>query len=587
MDLLGTTGEHGDEVDVSALLQQEARRLLPTAIALLFVGSAITAVTSWVSADYKAFSAAAACAALLPLLYLAARRGHHRLAGAATVVTLLGAALYVVLLGRGIYDLGMMIFPVILLVSALLLDRGLAVAISALCVTSVVGVGTAQVLGALRGPRFGRPGVEDVVDVAILLLAAAAIVRLLTAALERGLQRAMRVERTYQARLREGEKLRALGQLAGGIAHDFNNQLNAILGSAALLERHIEGRPQARQHLDLLVGCAQRSADLTRQLLAFARKGNQHHVPVNCERLVDEVIELLSHSLDKRIRIQVSRPGAAAVVHGDPSLLQSGVLNLGLNAGDAMPEGGVLTFELGHEHVGGPGQRSARLPAGRYVVLRVRDTGAGMSAATRARLFEPFFTTKPDGVGMGLAALFGTVQAHGGTITVESEPGRGTTFEILLPAVDVAQVEGALAVPVDAGADISLQGTRVLLADDEAVVLLATKRLLEHLGCKVTACRNGREAVEAVRTAAQDFDVLLMDHGMPGLSGAEALREIRALGSRLPVLIASGYAVDAHPGGFDDAQGFLPKPFMARDLTAALAAVLRKPEARLRSADPA
>lgn len=261
-----------------------------------------------------------------------------------------------------------------------------------------------------------------------------AIVRDITERKQAGEERAM-----LELTLRQREKMDAVGQLAGGIAHDFNNQLGGIMGAADLLGLEVTGT-KARMHLNQILQATGRAADLTQQLLSFARKGKILNVVVDMHALIREVMALLGRSMDKQIVVRGFLQAPQCQVRGDASQIQSALLNLALNARDAMPAGGELTFTTAlDERTADPAQPESR--AGWHLKVSVRDTGTGMSDAIKKRLFEPFFTTKEvgKGTGLGLAAVYGTIKSHHGSITVESAPEAGSTFHLFLPLIDATQ----------------------------------------------------------------------------------------------------------------------------------------------------
>jgi PAS domain S-box-containing protein len=368
--------------------------------------------------------------------------------------------------------------------------------------------------------------------------------------------------RLLEERLRQAEKLEAIGQLAGGVAHDFNNQLTAIIGYADLLLGKLENERQRHYATHILNG-ARRSADLTRQLLAFARKGQFQGAPVDVHALIAQVAEILAHSIDKRIRIESVRRANRPFVFGDAGLLQNALLNLALNARDAMPDGGRLGIETDSVLIG-PGLRASHPPElgnGAYVLVTVSDTGCGMSEAIRARLFEPFFTTKEPGkgTGLGLAAVFGTVQRHGGAITVTSTVGQGSAFRLYLPTLAGAEAKedaGASAEDLPAAA-------RVLVVDDERVVRELVTDVLTSAGFTVETAENGRLGVDLYRRHWQEIDLVILDLVMPEMDGAEAFVWMRRVSPNARVLVASGYSSDGDAQSLlaRGAVGFLQKPF--------------------------
>jgi PAS domain S-box-containing protein len=400
-----------------------------------------------------------------------------------------------------------------------------------------------------------------------------------------GVGRDVTERREMEERLRQSEKLEAIGRVTGGVAHDFNNQLTAILSSSELLEQALARSPEQAVATNIR-DAALRSARLVGQLLAFARKEPSRLVAVDLHRTVDEVVALLSRSIDKRIALQ-ARPGAtAAVVRGDPDRLHAALLNLALNARDAMPEGGTIAFET--RRVDLDQAACAALPfaltPGPHVELCVRDTGVGLSDSARAHLFEPFFTTKGmgKGSGLGLAEVYGTIQAHRGAVTVESAPGHGTSVALLLPATE-EQPHEAIAPPPPPEPDrtrkVACAGKkparplRVLLADDERNVRLSLGLLLRTSGHEVIECQGGAEAVARHREAGRGIDVVILDMMMPDMSGRDVFARLRATDAGLPVIVSSGFsdgteldALRGEPGVY-----YLAKPYTAEQLERALA----------------
>jgi two-component system cell cycle sensor histidine kinase/response regulator CckA len=377
--------------------------------------------------------------------------------------------------------------------------------------------------------------------------------------------------KALEERLRQGEKLQVVGQLAGGIAHDFNNQLAGILGYADLLTRHTAD-PVLRRYGERIATAAQRSADLTRKLLAFARKGNVRKVAVDLHGVVQETTALLERSLGQPIAIRQQLAAPQALVEGDPASLQSALLNLAVNARDAMPQGGTLTFATRVRDLAAG--EVPELAAGAWLELSVTDTGCGMDAQVRARIFEPFFTTKGPGkgTGMGLPAVFGTVMSHGGRLLVESAPGQGSTFRILLPPLG----EVPLAEETTPSGSPVLPHLRILVAEDEPVVSDLLTDLLRGDGHEVVTTLDGSQALDAFRQRDRRFDLVILDLCMPGLDGRRCLRELRALDPGVRVLVASGHTADAIAQELlaEGASGFLPKPFRRDLLRQALATAL-------------
>ncbi|NLI77261.1 MAG: PAS domain S-box protein [Candidatus Riflebacteria bacterium] len=405
-----------------------------------------------------------------------------------------------------------------------------------------------------------------------------------------------------EERLRQAEKMQAIGQLAGGVAHDFNNQLAGILGNAELFLKRLTD-PALRAMAENIRKASLRAAELTSQLLAFARKGKFANTMVDVHALIGEVAGILQHSIDRRITVRQRLEADPPLTTGDPTQLQSALLNLALNARDAMPEGGELTFATSHVVV------AARTPTldvspGPYLDIRVTDTGIGMTPEVRQHLFEPFFTTKEPGkgTGLGLAAIYGTVQHHRGAITCDTEVGRGTTFRILLPAAAAAPAPArpsppkipatffsasppatprAAPTPSAPGGNGALPDRkRVLLADDEEVVREAAATMLESLGFEVATCLDGDEAVGFYREHWQRIDLVILDINMPRMNGREAFLAMRAINPGIRAVLASGFSLDgvASQAREEGVRGFLPKPFQLEDLARMVGEVLANPE---------
>jgi len=384
-------------------------------------------------------------------------------------------------------------------------------------------------------------------------------------------------------RLAHGQKMEAVGQLAGGIAHDFNNQLAGIMGYADLLRMELESQPRLLELAENVLQGARRSADLTAQLLAFARRGKYQEVDLDMHRLIFEVVSMLGHTIDKRIRIERGLAAQPFFIRGDPTQIQNTLLNLALNARDAMPDGGELRFETRNVSLssddweGGPFE----IESGPFLQVSVSDTGIGISPEVQERMFEPFFTTKPEGkgTGMGLAAVYGTIRHHRGALRVVSQQGRGSRFDLFFPS---------LADVVDCSSDHPNGGQRskprrhVLLVDDDAVVRTATRRILERSGHVVTSCENGREAVEAFRAGWSSIDVVLLDMIMPEMDGYSTFEALREVDSNVVVLLFSGFSADDRVQALLDrgAAGFLPKPFSVRELLRRLEAALASRDSR-------
>ena len=384
--------------------------------------------------------------------------------------------------------------------------------------------------------------------------------------------------RELELRLRHAEKMEAVGRLAGGVAHDFNNQLGVIIGYAGLLRRTVHDNPKALSFVEELFAVARVATKLTSQLLAFSRRGKFLVEPVDLHALIGTVIPMIPLGLDKRIVIDTQLHAERAWVLGDPSQLQSIVLNLALNARDAMPSGGTLTFVTRNVHLdaAAAAQISGELQAGTYVALSVRDTGTGMDTQTQARIFEPFFTTKEvgAGTGLGLAAAYGAIKNHKGAIAVESVPHKGSVFTIHLP---VSRSGSAHKPATDEPESLRLHG-HVMLVEDEPALRAVTQQMLTALGCEVTAFEDAASALAFFREHHASVDLVILDMVLPGLTGTEAFAAMRELDRSVQVLIVSGYSLDGQAQRLIDsgARGFLQKPFDMAGLAGKVGAVLRR-----------
>jgi PAS domain S-box-containing protein len=372
-----------------------------------------------------------------------------------------------------------------------------------------------------------------------------------------------------ERKLLETQKLESLGVLAGGVAHDFNNLLAVILGNASLALLKLPADSDVRGALEAIKTAAQHGADLPRQMLTYAGKGPAATQPIDLNMLVAEISDLLKASVGKNITLEYNLAPNLPLVDADPGQLRQVVLNLIINATEAIGEHeGRVTLTIDTVHASRTTFANAyfgeTLTPGAYVRLTVSDTGRGMDAATQARIFEPFFTTKFIGRGLGLAVLLGIVRSHRGALTVHSTPGQGTTFTILLPAVAV------LALPVDVAEAPRLErgsGT-VLVIDDEAGVRSIAAELLEAFGFTSLAAADGQAGVAMFNRHADAITAVLLDLTLPGLSSAEICAALRARRPEVPIVLMSGYPeqqVAERLGGVVPA-GFLPKPFTATQL---------------------
>ncbi|MCC6385953.1 MAG: response regulator [Dehalococcoidia bacterium] len=357
----------------------------------------------------------------------------------------------------------------------------------------------------------------------------------------------------------QAQKMEALGTLAGGVAHDFNNLLAAILGFAGLLKLSDGLDEESREQVYNIEQAARRGADIAGRLLAFSRGGLARFVRLDLRDVVSETVRLAAPTFGNGVEAELILPEAPVYVEGDFAQLQQAVLNVVLNARDAVHDGGVVTIRLAAED--------------ERVRLLISDTGSGVPESVQARIFEPFFTTKAPGIGtgLGLAITFGIVRGHGGDVQLQSPPGRGATFIISLPnAQDVPDAPSG----ADAG-----DGNLVLVVDDDDLTRKSVSATLARLGYNVVEVGSGSVAVELVRARPGRFAAVLLDLVMPGMNGREVFHELSALRSDLPVVLCTGYAADQH---IDDVMkrsiaGLLQKPFTPENLSGMLSRVGAEP----------
>jgi CheY-like chemotaxis protein len=358
--------------------------------------------------------------------------------------------------------------------------------------------------------------------------------------------------------------MEAIGQLAGGIAHDFNNLLTGILGYAQWLERGLSGDPERKQEVAEIQRAAERAAALTRQLLAFSRHQMSRPAPVNLSRLVNDLVPMLRRVIGEQITVVQDTPLEIGAVLADHNQLEQVVLNLAVNARDAMHRGGRLTIRTAMVHVDAV-FAAAELTPGRHVLLEVADTGTGIDRATLGRIFEPFFTTKQyGGTGLGLATVYGIVEQMAGAIRIETEVGQGTTFRLYFP--ETHEREADKTEPVSG--DLLLGHETILIVEDDDVVLTFLRRALDRQGYRVLVAEHPTAALALAKAYPDRIDLVITDVVLPSMTGVEFVREFASIQSAVPTLYISGYAdaVLAREGTRPKASQFLQKPFSAADL---------------------
>lgn len=372
-----------------------------------------------------------------------------------------------------------------------------------------------------------------------------------------------------QEQLRAAQKLESIGMLAGGIAHDFNNMLTAITGYSDLILRQLDNEDPLRRKVEEIRKAGDRAAELTYQLLAFSRKQVLQPKTVNINETVVEVLKLLKRLIGEDIVIKTFLNENVGTITIDPGQLAQVIINLSINARDAMPEGGKLVIETNNVYLDENYARrhGSFVAAGHYVMMAISDNGTGIDEKTRLRIFEPFFTTKDvgKGTGMGLATVYGIVKQSGGNIWLYSEVGKGSTFKIYLPRVN--QAAGTQNESAD-NEKLPLGTEKILLVEDEEMVRSVTKQILEMCGYDVIEASNGVEAIKICEEAGCDVDLLITDVVMPVMGGRELVKHLTETHPLLRILYISGYADDAviHHGILDKGAMFLQKPFTPESL---------------------
>jgi two-component system, cell cycle sensor histidine kinase and response regulator CckA len=381
-----------------------------------------------------------------------------------------------------------------------------------------------------------------------------------------------------EEQLRQSQKMEAIGKLAGGIAHDFNNILTAIIVSVNEVLRCTPETSPLRSWLTTAETSAKRAAELTSQLLGFSRRTNLRMKSTILRKTLDEALIILKVSLDPRIHIQVSSPVDLWPVMADATQMTSVLVNLCINSRDSMPRGGCLKISLTNEHISDEyARRYVFARPGEFICLQVEDTGSGIPADVKERIFEPFFTTKPTGkgTGLGLAMVYGTVKAHGGWIVCDSEVGRGTRFDILLPRTEHPPEEEQVLPEPEKEIEMPTPNGTVLLVDDEPAIRMLAKRVLEMQGHRILLAEDGIDALEQFEELHNEIDLVILDLTMPRLSGQDTYKRMREIDPNVQVLFSSGYSADAIE---DLAQGvgFITKPYRPDELTRAVREALAK-----------
>ena len=378
--------------------------------------------------------------------------------------------------------------------------------------------------------------------------------------------------RNLEAQLRQSQRMESIGQLAAGVAHDFNNILTIIKGHTDLLLTKGSGVTELGEPLKKISSAADRAADLTRQLLTFSRRQVMQQQPLDLNEVLRKVISLLERTLGEDIALILECGEKLPSIYADAGMVEQIVMNLAINARDAMPRGGRLLIRTSLVDVDAPYvQRNPEASVGRFVCLSVADTGVGMDGKVLARIFDPFFTTKEigKGTGLGLATVYGITRLHRGWIEVSSQPGLGSEFRVFLPATELPAGTVESVSEASQGEEIRGGNETILMVEDEAELRLLGRQILEYYGYRVLEATTGAEALKLWPEHAQEIDLLLTDMRMPeGITGWELAEKLRTEKPRLKVICTSGYSEELNEGNLSMSEGirFLQKPFRPRTL---------------------
>ncbi len=369
--------------------------------------------------------------------------------------------------------------------------------------------------------------------------------------------------KTLEEQLTHAQKMEAVGRLAGGVAHDFNNMLTVIAGYNRMILDELSPVDPLRGYAEEILKAADRAGALTNQLLAFSRRQIMQPRVISVNAVIEQTEKMLRRLIGEDIQLSIGLKADTGNIKADPNHIAQAVVNLAVNARDAMPTGGRLTIETGNSHIDETYVRTHMgVKPGEFVMIAVSDTGIGMDSATRQRIFEPFFTTKErgKGTGLGLATVYGMVKQSGGDIWVYSEPGTGTTFKLYFPRVQEPPADVLAGGPEKTK---TTEGETILLVEDEKAVRDLTSRILQKLGYKVLPAASGEEAIRLGHAHAGRIALLLTDVVMPNMSGRQVADALSQIQPGIKVLFLSGYTENTvvHHGVLDSAVDFLPKPF--------------------------
>ncbi|MGE4067270.1 MAG: MASE1 domain-containing protein [Vicinamibacterales bacterium] len=427
------------------------------------------------------------------------------------------------------------------------------------------------------GPFAGLPQAFST-PLVFTFLTLATLSGLLLSALVSTLEESVERRLALEEQLRHSQKMEAVGRLAGGIAHDFNNLLTAIIGYNEIVLAQLPPGDEIRADAEEIGRAAMRAADLTRQMLAFSRRQVLQPKVIDLNTALAKVEPMLRRVIGEDIVMTIAPRATRGLVRVDPGQIEQVIMNLVVNARDAMPQGGRLTVETGDATVERDSPGLGEVPAGAYVMLAVTDTGTGMSAEVKARIFEPYFTTKDvgKGTGLGLSTAYGIIRQSDGHVHVYSEPGLGTTFRVYLPRAEAEAVAAA----EETGQGIPGGTEHILLVEDDTSVRRLSKEILVRLGYSVTEAASGRAGLALGSDDTRHFDLALCDVILGDMSGPAVVEALRALRPSVRVLYMSGYTDEAivRTGVLDEGQPFLQKPFTPMDLARKIREVLETPE---------
>jgi PAS domain S-box-containing protein len=384
-------------------------------------------------------------------------------------------------------------------------------------------------------------------------------------------------QKRLEEQLRQAQKMESIGNLAGGIAHDFNNLLGGILGYASFVKKKISKQDPLYHSINNIERSAMQAAELTKQLLGFARRGKVQVKPINCNGLVLDLIQFLRRTIDKRMAMEVDLDPQLNLIEGDETQLQQSLINICLNARDALPTGGTLRIVTGNVTLSGNGAlKQPGRKDGPYVRITLSDTGSGMTPEIQSQIFEPFFTTKESGrgTGLGLSMVYGIIQNHGGYIEVKSAPAQGTTFELFLPALPDIKIEETG--PISSVSALPKGSETLLIVDDEEIIRQLGADILEDVGYKILLASRGEEAIEIYSRRKEEIALVILDVVMPGLGGKKTFLKLREINPKVRILLSSGYSLDGEVGEIlkEGVGGLVQKPYRDEELIAKVREVL-------------